>query len=233
MGRASGKRTPRGRNCTLIRGPVTCAVFGTACSQVRWQLPPMTSRSPCPISYRRDGAAAPRPQRQGPRRAQRQDRHHGVLARAPSGRITVPGHAVPPVPVQAQPRGPERLAQFGPVVRGQRLPRGGQRRVRQRLVLAVKAQQPRARRPPGRTCAVARPATAPPRSARRTPPPSPPASPAAGRPTPPGSAEPAAPTRPAPRAPAPRPHPAAIPARKHSLEQLNLRPNENSSRDAA
>ena len=40
------QRTPRGRNCTLIRGPTGWDVFGTACSQVRWQLPPMTSRSP-------------------------------------------------------------------------------------------------------------------------------------------------------------------------------------------
>jgi hypothetical protein len=38
-----------------MRGPVAWALFGTACSQVRWQLPPMTSRSPCPTSYRRDG----------------------------------------------------------------------------------------------------------------------------------------------------------------------------------
>jgi hypothetical protein len=44
------QRTPRGRNCTLIRDPMACDVFGTACSQVRWQLPPITSRSPCPTS---------------------------------------------------------------------------------------------------------------------------------------------------------------------------------------
>ena len=31
-----------GRNCTEIRGPA-CATFGTACSQVRWQLPPITT----------------------------------------------------------------------------------------------------------------------------------------------------------------------------------------------
>src|SRR6201996_2780156 len=51
---AAAQRTPRGRNCTLIRGPAGRAVFGTACSQVRWQLPPMTSRSPCPTSNRSD-----------------------------------------------------------------------------------------------------------------------------------------------------------------------------------
>jgi hypothetical protein len=42
------QRTPRGRNWTLMRGPVGRADLGTACSQVRWQLPPITSRSPCP-----------------------------------------------------------------------------------------------------------------------------------------------------------------------------------------
>jgi error-prone DNA polymerase len=51
-GAPSRQRTPRGRNCTLIRGPTGWDVFGTACSQVRWQLPPMTSRSPCPTSNR-------------------------------------------------------------------------------------------------------------------------------------------------------------------------------------
>ena len=44
----SGQRTPLGRNWTLMRGPVGRADLGTACSQVRWQLPPITSRSPCP-----------------------------------------------------------------------------------------------------------------------------------------------------------------------------------------
>jgi hypothetical protein len=41
--------TLRGRNCTEIRGPAW-ATFGTAWSQVRWQEPPITTRSPCPIS---------------------------------------------------------------------------------------------------------------------------------------------------------------------------------------
>ena len=53
--RESGVRrrhlTPRGRNCTLIRGPTAFAVFGTACSHVRWHEPPITSRSPCPSAY--------------------------------------------------------------------------------------------------------------------------------------------------------------------------------------
>ena len=44
------QRTPRGRNWIEMRGPTARAVLGTACSQVRWQLPPITTRSPCPTS---------------------------------------------------------------------------------------------------------------------------------------------------------------------------------------
>lgn len=40
------QRTPAGRNWMLIRGSVTRALLGTQCSQVRWQEPPMTIRSP-------------------------------------------------------------------------------------------------------------------------------------------------------------------------------------------
>jgi hypothetical protein len=38
----------------LIRGPAGQCVFGTACSHVRWQLPPMTGRE-CrgPAAFRR------------------------------------------------------------------------------------------------------------------------------------------------------------------------------------
>jgi tRNA (Thr-GGU) A37 N-methylase len=43
-------RTLRGRNWMLMRGPTGRAVFGIACSQVRWQLPPITIRSPWPNS---------------------------------------------------------------------------------------------------------------------------------------------------------------------------------------
>src|SRR6185437_4997632 len=43
------QNTPRGRYCTEIRGPAW-ATLGTACSHVRWHEPPITSRSPCPIS---------------------------------------------------------------------------------------------------------------------------------------------------------------------------------------
>ena len=48
-------RTPVERYCTLMRGPPTRTDLGTECCQVRWQLPPMTSRSPAPRSKRRAG----------------------------------------------------------------------------------------------------------------------------------------------------------------------------------
>ena len=38
--------TPRGRNCTLTRGPTGLVVLGMQCSHVRWHEPPMTTRSP-------------------------------------------------------------------------------------------------------------------------------------------------------------------------------------------
>src|SRR4051794_913003 len=38
--------TPRGQNWTLTRGPTGLAVLGMQCSQVRWQDPPITIRSP-------------------------------------------------------------------------------------------------------------------------------------------------------------------------------------------
>ena len=40
--------TSIGRNWTLMRAPTGFAVLGTACSQVRWQEPPITIRSPWP-----------------------------------------------------------------------------------------------------------------------------------------------------------------------------------------
>ena len=39
----------------LIRGPTGAAVFGTACSHVRWHDPPITNRSPCACGSRNDG----------------------------------------------------------------------------------------------------------------------------------------------------------------------------------
>ena len=87
--------------------------------------------------------APARPQQQRPRRAQRNDRDHRVLPAPPADGVAVPGHAVPAVPVQAQPGGRERLAQLGLVVRVQRPARLVQRRIGQRLLLAVEAKQPR------------------------------------------------------------------------------------------
>src|SRR5271168_5325718 len=39
----------------LTRGPAGDEVLGTACSQVRWHDPPITSRSPCDCGSRNDG----------------------------------------------------------------------------------------------------------------------------------------------------------------------------------
>src|SRR6516165_10544231 len=167
--------------------------------------------------------AAPRPQAERPRRAQRQDGHHGVLARAPPVPVAVPGHAVPAVPVQAQPCGPERLAQLRPVVRVQHPERGGQQRVRQRLALAVEAEQPGNIHHP----VVHVPPLRPPRHRLgqgaehrpRAPPP----------PRPPGSGKRAAPTTPAARATASRPRPAATPELERSCGQSTPNPNARSS----
>src|SRR5262249_825923 len=58
-------------------------------------------------------------------------------------RVAVPGHAVPPVPVQAQPRGAQRLAELGPGMLAERIPGRGEHRVGQGLTLAVETHQPR------------------------------------------------------------------------------------------
>lgn len=47
----------------LMRGPTGADVLGTACSQVRWQDPPITSRSPCACGSRNDGPLAGRARR--------------------------------------------------------------------------------------------------------------------------------------------------------------------------
>ena len=97
-------------------GPTGRAVLSTACSQVRWQEPPITSRSPWPTGNdpgrgrRRGGAAAAG----GPRR--------GTGSRpwcrgcAAADRVAVPGDAVAAVAVEAHPCGGERLAELGGVV---------------------------------------------------------------------------------------------------------------------
>ena len=81
------QRTSCGRNCTLIRGPVARAVFGTACSQVRWQLPPITSRSPWPMSWR-----SARPPPRG-----RSSRERG----APRDRMATTVSSVAPRPIRS------------------------------------------------------------------------------------------------------------------------------------
>ena len=53
--RRESQRTPAGRNWMLMRGPSTRERLGTECSHVRWQLPPITKRSPLPTSKWREG----------------------------------------------------------------------------------------------------------------------------------------------------------------------------------
>ena len=48
LGRRRDYRTPRGRNCTLIRGPIGRRVFGTAYSHVRWRIPAHHQQIPTP-----------------------------------------------------------------------------------------------------------------------------------------------------------------------------------------
>src|ERR1017187_5524958 len=151
-------------------------------------------------------ATASRPQRQDPWRAQRHDRDHGVLSLAAPDRVPVPRDAVSPVPVQAQPRRQERLAELGAVVRRQPPP------------------------PRGHPSAAPPPAAAPSRPERRTPPPIPPATPGRNPPRPRGPAASAAPSPRARRGPdRRRPCPAAIPGLKHSCEQSIAHPNAYSS----
>ena len=53
--RPARQRTLCGRNWMLMRGPTGRAVLSTACSQVRWHEPPITSRSPWPTGNETDG----------------------------------------------------------------------------------------------------------------------------------------------------------------------------------
>lgn len=95
--------------------------LGTTCSQVRWQLPPMTSRLPRPTSNRSDA----------PRFALSADRFTGATAQATLSRLS---------PYRHSPA--ERLAHLRAEVRSQRLPCGAQHRVRQWRGLAVAAEHP-------------------------------------------------------------------------------------------
>ena len=99
------QRTPRGRNWMLMRGPTGRAVLGTACSQVRWHEPPITSRSPCPRVERSAGPPPRGRSEQSPRLAERTGSRPwcpAVLLAA--DRVAVPGDAVAAVAVEAHAR---------------------------------------------------------------------------------------------------------------------------------
>ena len=86
-------------------------------------------------------AASQRPQGQNPRVAERQDRHDRL--RDPAARVvTMPGDAVRTVPVQAQARRAQRLAEHRPIALVERGHRLGQRGVGQLLPRTIEAQQP-------------------------------------------------------------------------------------------
>src|SRR5690348_5217287 len=92
----------------------------------------MAEHGPAPVT---------RPEQQRPWRTERQDRYHGVLGAAPPDRVTMPRDTVPPVPVQTQPRGAQRFAEFGLVVLAERIPSAGEHRIGQGLPLGVEAKQ--------------------------------------------------------------------------------------------
>ena len=140
-GRFVAQNTPRGRNCTEIRGPAW-ATFGTACSQVRWQEPPMTTRSPWPISNESD---SPPPRgRSASRRGSPKETIATIVScgAASPEPVTVPGDAVAPVAVVAATRGQERLAELGAVVLRQGVARLHQQRMGEWLPLAVGVDEP-------------------------------------------------------------------------------------------
>ena len=151
-----------------MRGPAARVVLGTECSQVRWQEPPITIRSPCPSGRRTVSPPPRRAQQQVPRRAHGEDRDHRVLARAPPDPVPVPGDTVPAVAVVAQPGRGERLAQLLGVVRARarRAPRPAPGAAARRPRRRTRAAGVRRRR--GRTSCGAPRAREPRRPAVRT-----------------------------------------------------------------
>ena len=140
--RGRTQRTPRGRSWTLIRGPTGLAVLGTACSQVRWHEPPMTSRSPCPRWWRSAGAPPPFGRSSSAAGCpEGQDRDHRVLGAGAADAVAVPGHRVAAVAVEAEAGRGERLAELGRVVLVEGRLDGVEHGVGQRVALAVEAEQ--------------------------------------------------------------------------------------------
>ena len=74
--------------------------------------------------------------------AERHDRHDRVLARGTSDGVPVPLDAVSPVPVEAEPDGPQRLTELRQVAVAQRGPHLGEHGVRQHVALVVEALEP-------------------------------------------------------------------------------------------
>ena len=126
-----------------MRGPTGAAVLGTACSQVRWHEPPITSRSPCPSTCRTVCPAPPPTGRSMRARGAPMETMaiHRVLGRRATVPVAVPGDRVASVAVEAHPGGRERLSEFVAVVRRQHRTGLRQNRIGPRLALAVETQQ--------------------------------------------------------------------------------------------
>ena len=153
------QKTLSGRNCTDRRGPAW-ATFGIGV--LPGALAGAAHHDQVAVAHldRDRLAAAARAQGQPARVADRDDRDHGVLGPAAADGVAVPGDAVAAVAVVAAAGGHERLAQLGEVVRRERvagLGRGSGGGAGRRRRTCARAG---VRRPPGRTSAGARPATA-------------------------------------------------------------------------
>jgi hypothetical protein len=113
----------------LIRAPRQLATLGMPCSQVRWQLPPITNRSPWPTWSRSPGPPD--------------------FGRSPNGRavardaVPVPSHAVATVPVQAEPDADKWLAELLGVMGVERRAGLVKHRMGQRFAVLVASQEPR------------------------------------------------------------------------------------------
>src|SRR4051812_27102866 len=90
----------------------------------------------------RRATPAARPQQEGPRRAEDDQRHHRVLRAPAADAVAVPGHRIAAVAVQAEPGGREPLAEFLLVVLVEDSLGLGERRMGERIRLVVEAEQP-------------------------------------------------------------------------------------------
>ena len=139
--RIVAQNTPRGRNCTEIRGPAW-ATFGHGV--LPGALAGAAHDDEVAVAHleRERLTAAARPERQPSRVSEGDDRDHRVVGATSPEPVTVPGDAVAPVAVVAATRGQERLAELGAVVLRQGVARLHQQRMGEWLPLAVGVHEP-------------------------------------------------------------------------------------------